>query len=78
MRNSIIEIIEIETIIETLEKGDIYAQRTQYDITRVVLMFLLLTLNIFHTFFSVSTVYFEQVNVCWVLWEILLVTIVNF
>ena len=29
-------------------------------------MFLLLTLNIFHTFFSVSIVDFEQVNVNWV------------
>ena len=29
-------------------------------------MSLLLTLNIFHTFFSVSIVDFEQVNVCWV------------
>ena len=24
------------------------------------------TLNIFHTFFSVSVIDFEQVNVCWV------------
>ena len=29
-------------------------------------MSLLLTLNIFHTFFSVSIVDFEHVNVCWV------------
>ena len=32
----------------------------------VVLVFLLLTLNIFHTFFSVSMVDYEQVNVWWV------------
>ena len=32
----------------------------------VVLVFLLLTLKIFHTFFSVSIVDFEQVNVSWV------------
>ena len=31
--------------------------------TNVVLVFLLLTLNIFHTFFSVYIVDFEQVNV---------------
>ena len=31
----------------------------------VVLVFLLLTLNIFHTLFSVSIVEFEQVNVSW-------------
>ena len=29
------------------------------------LVFLLLTLNIFHTFFSVSIVDFEQVNATW-------------
>ena len=32
----------------------------------VVLVFLLLTLNIFHTIFSVSLVVFGQVNVSWV------------
>ena len=32
----------------------------------VVLMSLLLILNMFHTFFSVSVVDIEQVNVCWV------------
>ena len=30
-------------------------------------MFLLLTLNIFHTFFNVAIVDFEQVNVSWVI-----------
>ena len=30
-------------------------------------MLLLLTLNIFHTFFRISIVNFEQVNVCWIL-----------
>ena len=32
---------------------------------KVILVILLLTLNIFHTFFRVSIVDFEQVNVCW-------------
>ena len=32
----------------------------------VILVFLLLTLNIFHTFFNVSIVNFELVNVNWV------------
>ena len=31
-----------------------------------ILISLLLTLNIFHTFSSVATVNFEQVNVCWI------------
>ena len=31
----------------------------------VVLVFLLLTLNIFHTFSSVSIADFEQVNISW-------------
>ena len=35
------------------------------DVNGVVLVFLLLTLNIFHTFFSISIVEFEQVNVSW-------------
>ena len=35
------------------------------DVNGVVLVFLLLTLNIFHTFFSVFVVDFEQVNVNW-------------
>ena len=35
------------------------------DVNGVVLVFLLLTLNIFHTFFSVFVVDFEQVNVSW-------------
>ena len=34
--------------------------------TGVVLVSLLLTLDIFHTFSSVSIINFEQVNVCWV------------
>ena len=37
------------------------------DAIDVVLVFLLLTLNIFDAFFSVSIVDFEQVNVNWVL-----------
>ena len=36
------------------------------NIIDVVLVFLLSTSNLFHTFFSVSIVEFEQVNVCWV------------
>ena len=39
---------------------------TPNNVNGVVLMSLLLTLNIFYTFFSVFIVYFEQVNVCWV------------
>ena len=40
------------------------------DVSDVVLVFLLLILNIFHTFFSVSIVDFEQVNVCWkIIWN---------
>ena len=38
----------------------------QNDVNDNVLVFLLLNLNIFHTFFTVSTVEFEQVNVIWV------------
>ena len=34
-------------------------------ITGAVLVFLLLTLNIFHTLFCVSIVNFEKVNVTW-------------
>ena len=36
------------------------------DVTGVVLVFLLLTLNIFHTFSSVSIVDFKKVNISWV------------
>ena len=41
-------------------------KNTRNDVIAVVLMFLMLTLNIFHTFSSVSVVDFEQVNVIWV------------
>ena len=45
-----------------------FFHRTHYD---VVLLFLLLTLNIFCTFFSrVSVVDFEQLNVSWFVWTI--------
>ena len=44
--------------IETLEQGVKYTNG-------VVLVSLLLTLNIFHTFSSVSIVNFEQVNAGW-------------
>ena len=37
--------------------------KADYDVNDVILMFLLSTLNIFHTFFSVTIVDFEQVNV---------------
>ena len=40
-------------------------KKHQNDVNAVVLVFLLLTLNIFHTFFSVSIVDFEQANVSW-------------
>ena len=40
-------------------------QKHQNDAIDFVLVFLLLTLNIFHTFSSASTVDFEQVNSSW-------------
>ena len=49
-------IIYLKSTIETREKNHAID---------VVLVSLLLTLNIFHTFFSVSIVEFEQVNVFW-------------
>ena len=54
--------------IETLEKGvcSKLAIKHQNDVTDVVLVFLLLTLNIFHKFSNVSIVDFEQVNITWV------------
>ena len=45
-----------------------YVQRQQekyQNVIDVVLVFLVLTLNIFHNFFSVSIVDFEQVNASW-------------
>ena len=36
-----------------------------FEVTDVVVVFLMLTLNIFHTFSSVSIVDFEQVNISW-------------
>ena len=55
--------------IETLEKKcEICSKLTikhQNNVIDVILMFLLLTMNIFHTFSSVSIVDFEQVNVSW-------------
>ena len=48
---------------QTLEQGVKYVQRYQNDANGAILVSLLLTLNIFHTFFSsVSIVNFEQVN----------------
>ena len=47
-----------KSTIETLEKSVKY-------VNDVVLVFLLLTLNIIHTFSSVSIIEFEQVNVSW-------------
>ena len=46
---------------ETLEKSVKYV----IDVIDVVLMFLLLTLDIFHTFFGISIADFEHVNVSW-------------
>ena len=40
--------------------------KTPEHVSDVVLVFLLLTLNIFHTYFNVYIVVFEQVNVIWV------------
>ena len=42
-------------------------KRHQSHVIDGVLLFLLLTLNIFHTFSSVPIAEFEQVNVSWVL-----------
>ena len=36
------------------------------NVSDVILVFLLLTLNIFHTFSSISIVDFERINVSWV------------
>ena len=51
-----------KSIIETIKKGVKYTTTT----SGIVLLFLLLTFTIFHTFFSVSIVDFEQLNVSWV------------
>ena len=52
---------------ETLEKGVKYVQSYQQKHQNVVLEFVLLTLNIFHTFFSCFSIFdFGQVNVSWV------------
>ena len=49
----------------TRKRNQIYSKLTiKID---VVLVFLLLTLNIFHTFFGVPIVDFEQVTVSWVM-----------
>ena len=48
--------------IETVEQGVKYVQSQGVKHVGVVLVSLLLTLNIFHTCFSVSIVNFEQVN----------------
>ena len=50
-------------ITESVMKGLKLTIETQND---VVLVFLLLIFNIFHTFFSVSIVDFKQKNVSWV------------
>ena len=56
-----------KSTIETLEKDVIISKLTmkapEHDL---VLASLLLTLNIFHTLSSVSSVDFEQVNLSWV------------
>ena len=43
--------------------------KKQDDVNKIVLVFLLLTLSIFHTFSSVFIVDFEQVNVSRQLWR---------
>ena len=40
-------------------------KKHQNDVTDVVLVFSLLTLNIFHTFLQCFCCYFEQVNISW-------------
>ena len=55
-----------KSTIETLERGVKYVQSQQLKhqnaVIDVVLVFLLLTLNIFHTFLNCVYCYFEQVN----------------
>ena len=55
--------------IETLGKGVKYVQskqkKHQNDVNDVVMVFLLLTLNIFDTFLSDSIIDLEQVNLSW-------------
>ena len=54
---------------ETLKKKcEICSELTirKPDINDLILVFLFLTQNIFHTFFSVFIVDFEQVNVSWI------------
>ena len=46
-------------------------RRNQSDVIDVVLVSFLLTLNICHTFFSVSVVGFELVNVCWAVLQLI-------
>ena len=41
-------------------------KKHQSDVNDLILVFLLLCLNVFHTFFSISIADFEQVNVSWV------------
>ena len=53
-----------KSAIETLEKSVKYFQRLD-DAIGVVLVFLLLTLKIFHTFSYCFYHYFEQENVSW-------------
>ena len=52
----------LKSTIETLGKG----AKRQNDVSGVVLVFLLLTLNIFCTFLNIFIVDFEHVNVSWV------------
>ena len=44
-------------------------KKHQNDVIEMVLLFLLLTLNIFYTFFCVSVVVFEQINVSWAVFD---------
>ena len=60
---------DTRTTAETLEQGIIYVQsyqqRHQNNANGIVLVSLLITLNIFHNFSSVSIVNFEPVSTSW-------------
>ena len=54
----------LKRFIAILQK--LFSHLYQFTTSDVVLVFLLSTLNTFYTFFIVSIVVFEQVNVSWV------------
>ena len=49
----------------------------QNDVNDVILVFLSIILGIFHTFFSVSIVDFEQVNVSWAMINMICVSVLR-